>query len=183
MNSLSLRSIICWMILAFYTASVQVPFAGERKTTLTRKQQANESNALARDDLDFKETMVGEQGAPNGTHLSFHTWRATDGITVTSSMQEFRSIAQAKKAFAHRLKEAVKVTDRKPRLGQGGRETGERALASFSYPNKTEQFLGIIWTDGLTFHDVESVSLPHALAFEKRFYSTSDVPRPAGGTP
>src|ERR1700730_6587083 len=56
--------------------------------------------------LDFKEMMTGESRSTNGAHDSFHSWKATDGIVVSSRICECDSVVQAKKAFLKRLSES-----------------------------------------------------------------------------
>jgi hypothetical protein len=167
-----IKSIWLVIISIFLTSGLEV-HANSRsvfRQALESEQKTTSEATSDQASLEFKEVMMGEQVATDGTKRPFHTWKASDGVSVTSFTQEFRSHAQANHSFSKRLKEASQVIEKKPKVDKAGHQVGQRAVVTFSYPGKKEQFSGIIWTEGPIFHDVESVSLEHAVLFEKRFY-------------
>ncbi len=169
MKMTSIKILLCWALVfslsdsrRIYLAEVERGFSGQQRggTEADSKQS----------DLDFKETSMGEAVTAEGFHYPFHDWKSNDGVAVTSAILTYNSSGQAREAFLKRLTESSKVIERSPRIGKSGRKRGERAIATFSYPGRKEEFSGILWTDGREFHDVESLSLRHALAFEQKFY-------------
>jgi hypothetical protein len=168
-----INSILVMIISSFLTIGLEVrPMSRSvcgQALELQQKKTTSDANS-DRASLDFKEVMVGEQMTQDGTKRPFHTWKASDGVSVTSFTQEFRSHAQANHSFSKRLKQASQVIEKKPKVDKAGHQVGQRAVVTFSYPGKKEQFSGIIWTEGSIFHDVESVSPDHAILFEKEFY-------------
>jgi hypothetical protein len=138
----------------------------------------NTGSALksAETELEFKEILVGERITQKGVRFPFHSWRASDGVIVNSSMAEFNSVIEARSAFSKRLREASREIEASSKTDDKGRRIGERAVVIFTSANSKSEFVGIIWTDGPVFHDVESSSLRHALAFERRFYPPTRAP-------
>jgi hypothetical protein len=129
-------------------------------------------------DLDFKETMVGEAVTSDGFRYPIHDWKSNDGVALSSSILTFSSEAQAREALSNRIKGASAVVERGPRINISGRRTGERVMVTFSYAGRKEASFGILWTDGEKFHDIESFSLRHVLAFEQKFYPISKTTKP-----
>jgi hypothetical protein len=167
-----IKSILLVIISSFLASGVEVrPISRSVCRQALESEQKTTSEATSgRASLEFKEVMMGEQIATDGTKRPFHTWKASDGVSVTSFTQEFRSHAQANYSFSKRLKQASQVIEKTPKVDKAGRRVGQRAVVTFSYPGKKEQFSGIIWTEGSIFHDVESLSLEHAALFEKKIY-------------
>jgi hypothetical protein len=171
MNSTNLLLLLCWTVL-FNSAAVRRANATEVIEAVHVQQQRNMGEDPSPARTDFRKIMTGEMMTKEGTRYPFHSWKSADGVTVTSSILRFGSVTQARKAFSERLNDASRVIERMPRVNRAGRKTGERAVAVFSYQDKgkEKQFAAILWTEDKVFHDVESVSLRHAQAFEREFY-------------
>jgi hypothetical protein len=127
-----IKSILLVIISNFLTSGLEVrPISRSVCRQAQESEQKTTSEATSdRASLEFKEVMMGEQVATDGTKRPFHTWKASDGVSVTSFTQEFRSHAQANHSFSKRLKQASQVIEKKPMIDKAGHQVGQRAVVS-----------------------------------------------------
>jgi hypothetical protein len=120
-------------------------------------------------DVTFTPGGMGEISFDNGIRLGFTDYTASDGAWLRVLYLTEHGEAQAVTAFHQRLAHAAKVISRSEKKDAKGRVVGERAevLAPAAPPNPP--FHAVIWTDGPTFHEIESSSLRHALQFERLY--------------
>src|SRR5882724_1148837 len=87
-----IKSIWLVIISIFLTSGLEV-HANSRSVCRQALESEQKTTSEATSDqasLEFKEVMMGEQVATDGTKRPFHTWKASDGVSVTSFTQEFR---------------------------------------------------------------------------------------------
>jgi len=130
-------------------------------------QAAKEPKQTA--DVVFKPGVRGEISFDNGIRLGFTDYTASDGVWLRVLYLTEDGQAQAVTAFHQRLAHAANVISRSEKKDVKGRVVGERAevLAPAAPPDPP--FHAVIWTDGPTFHEIESSSLQHALQFERLY--------------
>jgi hypothetical protein len=174
------RSRLATLLCIFFLASCT-----NRRSTIPQREKASEEaqqndqkSASQQNEINFKEILEGERITRDGQRFPFHSWRSSDGITVTSSTQEFSTAARAHSAYSGRVRDASRVIRTGPRTSEDEHIVGERSVVTFVAQGSGREVYGVLWTDGSTLHDVESISLRHALAFEGKFYPPPQPPSP-----
>ncbi len=107
------------------------------------------------------------------TAFGFTSYLASDGINLLAIYTTFDDAAQAQAAFDRELAKAEKVI-KKGKKNKEGQIVGERAQivllggqADIVASKPDERFAAVVWTDGASFHEIESSSLRDVLALEK----------------
>lgn len=114
----------------------------------------------------FENTGMGEMHDEDGVHLGFTNFTASDGSTLTVLYEDFGSPATAQAFLEKRVAKAVKVMDRKNKLGSGGTVDGERAEILLKLPSE-KAIHAVLWTDGVKFHEIYSTSRNSVLELER----------------
>jgi hypothetical protein len=127
--------------------------------------------------MKFELGIVGEGRDEDGVHLGFSNYKASDGIGLIALYTYFSSAEEAQNYFQKQLAEAAKVIERKKKLNSVGKVVGERAqILKRVGPQKTSP--AVLWTDGITFHEIYSSSLEDILELEKVYkYTVHDSVR------
>src|ERR1044072_3605552 len=94
-------------------------------------------------------------------------YRSSYFVKLWRSGEVYDTPEKAEQVFQERLKEAVKVLERTPKLGAGGDKVGERAVAIIHNKVRDEQHAYVLWTEGRVLVEIYSPSLMHVLDFEK----------------
>ncbi|MEJ7860896.1 MAG: hypothetical protein WKF90_04580 [Pyrinomonadaceae bacterium] len=115
----------------------------------------------------FQSVLSGRAKTADGTPFSFNSYKSPDGTMVSTRFERRKSPAQANKELIRKIKEAVEVIERMPKLDEDGRQVGERALFTFKQEASTNLRTTVVWTVGSQIYFIESYSLQHALEFEK----------------
>jgi hypothetical protein len=118
-------------------------------------------------DVIFKPGGMGEISFDNGIRLGFTDYTTSDGAWLRVLYLTEDGEVQAVTAFHQRLAHAAKVISRSEMKDAKGKVVGERAQILAPAAPPAPPFHAVIWTDGPTFHEVESSSLQHVLQFEK----------------
>lgn len=108
--------------------------------------------------------------ADRSAWLSYHGYKASNGITLWTVFGDFHSPSEAKAELEYRAKLASKLIVRGMKLDSKGKVIGERVEALL--PRKGSKNLSafdVMWTSGRYFHEVgSSVSCKQAvLSVEK----------------
>src|SRR5579862_3498619 len=90
-------------------------------------------------DITFKEMDVGDAKSKEGVRLSFHDWKSSDGVGVTSFIFSYDSPDQASEGLAKRLGEASKIMERGPGIDKSSEKTGDWAVATFLDPRTKQE--------------------------------------------
>jgi hypothetical protein len=106
--------------------------------------------------------------ACGGSYNSYITgYEAPDGVKISKSGAQFQSPSQAKRELRERLKHAISILERGPKYDNKGRKVGERVLALFNSKEGGKRAVVVLWTDKKDMYEVGSLSLSHALEFER----------------
>ena len=143
--------------------------AEHRRSSANANESASLQNAIV-ESVEFKDLQGGRAKTPEGVPFSYHLYKSSDGIAVTTIIENHSSPASAQRALRNKLRTAIKIIERGPRTETQAEEKGERAVFSFAAPVSRKIQAAVIWTDGQQLYRIESLSLKHALAFEKQFY-------------
>lgn len=128
------------------------------------QQEAN------REAVEF-ESIQGERGkTEDGIPFSYHLYKSSDGVGVATTVENRESPIRASKALQRKIKKAVKIIERGPKLNEKGQQIGERVVVIFVPNDSYKEQASVLWTDGTQFYYIESSSLRHVLEFEKKFY-------------
>lgn len=102
-----------------------------------------------------------------GGRFSSQGYKSVDGVGVGYYSGDYRSASRARQELRRKLKEAIQVIERTPKLDGQGRRVGERVVAMFNPIAPYQELGSVFWTDGSHFYAIDSPSLEHALEFEK----------------
>lgn len=119
--------------------------------------------------MSFKNLLSGSGKTKDGSSFSFSVSEASDGIKVSARTEKRRSVSRAKAVLKRTLR-GTEIRERGPKLNDGGKKVGERVLARLTSNGRDKIRYVVLWTEGSDFHYLESVSLPHILAFEREYY-------------
>jgi len=122
-------------------------------------------------ELEFRPTMMGEMLDQDGQHLGFSNYTASDGTNLTAVYEYFFNAPEAHAYFEKELAKAAGVIERKSKLNSAGAVVGERALV-LKRLGLARPLPAVLWTDGLTFHEIYSSSLKSILQLEKGYRYT-----------
>jgi hypothetical protein len=122
-------------------------------------------------EMEFTVDAMGEGFDEDGVHLGFSGYTASDDTKLTAVYSYFLNATEAQEYFEKQLAKAAEVIERKKKLNSAGKVVGERAqILKRLGPEKT--LPAILWTDGLTFHEIYSSSLKCILQLEKGYKYT-----------
>lgn len=126
--------------------------------------------AASREPVEFEDVQGGRGKTEDGIPFSYHLYKSSDGVGVTTTVEDCGSTFRANRALQRKSKRAVKIIERRPKLDDKGKRVGERVVAMFAPDSSEKENAAVLWTEGSQFHYIESSSLRHALRFEEKFY-------------
>lgn len=118
-------------------------------------------------DKEFKNILSGRGKTKDGAAYSFHIYKSTDDVAISTRLERRGSPRRAEKELLRNIETAVEVLKRDPKLDEGGRQVGTRAVLTTKKEGSTKPQATVLWTDGSQLYFIESPSLQHALEFEK----------------
>jgi hypothetical protein len=122
-------------------------------------------------EMEFTVDAMGEGFDEDGVHLGFSGYTASDGTKLTAVYNYFFNALEAHEYFEKQITKAVAVIERKKKLDTTGNIVGERALI-LTRVDPQNTLPTVLWTDGLTFHEIYSSSLKCTLQLEKGYKYT-----------
>ena len=133
-----------------------------------------EGSTPAEDTLASRVTKFEPKGSAcgyvyvrGGGRFSSQMYESSDGVGVGYSAGDYGSPSRAKKYLREKIKDALQIIERTPKLDDTGKLVGERVVAMYP-PNAPFEELGsVFWTDGSHFYVIDSPSLKHTLEFER----------------
>lgn len=138
------------------------PSQGGSKVEVMINQQASVEK-----DKEFKNILSGRGKTKDGATHSFHIYKSPDGVAISTRLERRGSSTRAEKELLRNIEAAVEVLEREPKLDEGGRQVGTRAVLTTKQRGSTKLQATVLWTDGSQLYFIESPSLQHALEFEK----------------
>lgn len=104
----------------------------------------------------FKNTMAADGPSADGsTRLSYHLYKAPNGIDLRTTYGEFDTPKAAQGELDYQIKPASRILVNGWELDQSGDVVGRRAEAIFRSSNGSA--FSLLWTWGRYFHEVSSV--------------------------
>ena len=144
------------------------PYDTPKQQVIKVSQQASIEQVEA-----FRGIVSGSATTANGTSFSFHTYKSSDGVPISTRFERHISSTSAKKEFLRNISTALEVLGRGNKMDEDGRETGERAVITSKPQGSTNLQIIVLWTAGSQLYYIESPSLQHALEFEKWYLNKS----------
>jgi hypothetical protein len=120
--------------------------------------------------LLFNEVSSKKGSTKDGAPFSSQLYQSSDGIEVTVTRENRDSAGRANKELQKKLKGSLRIIGRAPKLDEKRERVGERVVAIFAFDDSQKEQASVLWTNGQQFYYIESLSLKHALEFEKQFY-------------
>ncbi|HVB36803.1 MAG TPA: hypothetical protein VND42_06145 [Candidatus Acidoferrales bacterium] len=120
--------------------------------------------------MTFRATIAADgPSADGGTRLSYHVYKASNGITLQTVFGDFDSPSEAKAELEYRAKFAGKIIVRSMKLDPKGNVIGKRVEALLPrVRSKDLSVFAVMWTSGRYFHEITSDCEDAALYTEKK---------------
>jgi hypothetical protein len=120
--------------------------------------------------IEFTNTAMGEVTDEDGIWLGFTSFRSSDGIASTIYYRDFGSPAEAQAYLERQIAKAKKLIGRGEKVGTNGQAVGMRAevlVRSDARKKASPIWSSVLWTDGVKFHQIYSLSRENMLDLEK----------------
>jgi hypothetical protein len=119
--------------------------------------------------IQFESTAVGSIVMEPDGYGGFTAYRSYDGVHLTFAHARFASREAAVEGFRRSLKAGARVVKREPLYDRDGVNiVGERAVAIFPPDEYSRsEWASVICLDGGRLYQISSLSLRHALAFDR----------------
>lgn len=136
-----------------------------QKEKMAHKQEMKQEPALRFNEVSSKKGAT-KDGAPFAAQL----YQSSDGTELIVTRENRDSASRANKELQKKLKAAITIIERGPKLNEKEQRVGERVVVTFAPDRSQEEKALVLWTNGNQLYYIESLSLKHALEFEKQFY-------------
>lgn len=124
-------------------------------------------------EMTFTSLQAGSGRTEDGSQFSFWLAESADGVAIAARTEKRRSATRAL-GVLNKLIKGVNVVERGPKKNNQGERVGERVAGCFPAKDKAKSKCVILWTEGSELHVLEARSLPHLLAFEKKYYAAPE---------
>lgn len=125
-------------------------------------------------EMTFTSLDTGSGKTEDGSDFSYWLAESSDGVTISARTEKRRSVTRAQRVLSKEIKGA-EIIERGRKTNNQGQPVGERVVGCFPAKDGKKSKCLILWTDGSDFHRLEAASLPHLLAFEKKYYGTQSA--------
>jgi len=121
-------------------------------------------------ELEFNEVSNKKGSTEDGVPFSARLFESSDGLKVSVWRENHDSAVGANQALRSKVKRAVTIIKRQPKLDDKGQRIGERVsmIIALAVCGIGESL--VLWTSGSRLYYIESSSVKHGLEIEKRFY-------------
>ena len=114
--------------------------------------------------------MAAGDGVVDGMNASFQGYRSSDEVDVVLWTNVLSSPQSAAKEYENRVQNAKKIIEKGIKIDRDGNVVGERAVLIFPDRSNTDkEMVAVLWTRKTDLLVVETLSMKHALAFEKKY--------------
>ncbi len=137
---------------------------------LMKSENMSPQQTPSNQDLTFTDKMGGKGMTRDGAPFSSHVYESSDGVELSVTRENRDSSPKADKALQRKLKKAIRIIERGSKLDEKGQRVGERVVAMLALDDSQKEQASVLWTNGQQLYYIESLSLKHALEFEKQFY-------------
>lgn len=135
-----------------------------------KSEDVNLKQAPDNQEITFADKLGAKGTTKDGAPFSTHVYESSDGVVVSIMRENRDSPTKADRALQKRLKRAIRIIERGSTLDEKGQRVGERVVAMFALDNSQKEQASVLWTNGQQLYYIESLSLKHALEFERQFY-------------
>jgi hypothetical protein len=132
-----------------------------RPVTAERQDVSALSQSVDSGKITFTITDRGEM-------LGFTYYKSADGVTVGVLNGEFSSTTMAHQHLRVEMTRALKILQRSQIKDKAGMNVGERVVAVMRGKETHEKIQTVMWTKLMSFHQIFSVSLKHAIELERQ---------------
>jgi hypothetical protein len=101
-----------------------------------------------------------------GTGFGEELYEPETNVSVAVISENFSSPERVKSELRTRLRHAVTIFERGPKIDDNGRPVGERVVAMMSPCRSSKMEANIFWTQGDTLTTIEAPSFRYAIAYE-----------------
>lgn len=122
-------------------------------------------------DLTFTSLASGSGRTEDGSPFSYWLAKSSDGVPISARTERRRSVGRAQRQLNKEIRGA-EIVVRGQKTNNQGEQVGERVAGCFPAKNQAKGRCVVAWTDGSELHVLEATSLPHLLAFEKKYYGS-----------
>lgn len=140
------------------------------KTTMEKQNSNVPTETKQNRTAEFKEISAGKGTTRDGAPFSTQLFESQEGVRVSIIRENRDSPVRADKELQRRIKQALEIVERGPKVDERGQRVGERIVAKFAKNGSAEEEVAILWTEGQQLYSIKSLSLTVALEFEKKFY-------------
>jgi hypothetical protein len=154
-------------LVACGSGRASAPSPNERSSSETKNSPQQEPSSEA---TEFEDIQGGRGKTEDGFPFSYHLYKSSDGVGVSTTVENRGSAVRANQALQQRVKTATKIIEQGANLDDKKHRVGERVVAIFPSDGSGKEHTVVLWTEGSHFHYLESSSLRHVLTFEKMFY-------------
>ena len=102
-----------------------------------------------------------------GGGFSATSYTSSYAVPLSFAHFDYSSPEKANAAFDEYVREAVRVIETTPNPNKLGVVVGRRAVTIWYNPETNKSIASVFWTSGSTLHSIGSLSLLHAIEFEK----------------
>lgn len=164
--------------LTFISTTIVITLAGVSAAALwlrpapTKKEGMALTQQVIKQEkaLEFNEVSSEKGTTKDGAPFSSQLYQSSDGVGLTVTRENRDTADRANKELQRKLKGATRIIERGSKLDEKGQRVGERVVAMFALDDSQKEQASVLWTSGRQFYYIESLSLKHALEFEKQFY-------------
>ncbi|HSD45955.1 MAG TPA: hypothetical protein VLB87_05005, partial [Pyrinomonadaceae bacterium] len=132
------------------------------------------SQSTQETEMTFTSLHTGSGRTEDGSRFSFWLAKSSDGVAISARTEKRRSVTRAQRVLSKEIKGA-EIIERGRKTNNKGEPVGQRVVGCFPAKDGQKSKCLILWTDGSDFHHLEAASLPHLLAFEKKYYGTQSA--------
>jgi hypothetical protein len=160
--------LICGLIpLAVPVTARNAAIAAACQTAESSPGGAGKRSPNASRSIKFEQGNMGEIDTADGIHLGFTNFKASDGVNLRVLYWDFGDENHAAEALEKQIARADKVVERTPKRNSDGKVVGERVQVVLPPVNHREPLSAVFWTDGVSYHEIRSLSLKDILELER----------------
>jgi hypothetical protein len=137
------------------------------QSTGSSSERVSSKTPNAAGSIKFEQGNMGEIGTADGIDLGFTNFKASDGVDLRVLYWDFDDEMHAAQALEKQIVRAAKIIKREPKRDSIGKVVGQRMLVVLPQVNHHEALSAVFWTDGVSYHEIRSVSRKDILELER----------------
>jgi len=112
------------------------------------------------------------RGTKEGVPFFEQQFKSVPCVTLSTRIEYLDTSAHAEELLQTKIKSAVQIIERAPKMDAGGQSRGERVVIALA-PDRLDDFqhkFVVMWTEDSQLHSIEAPILNYVLEFEKRYH-------------